>query len=73
MEGGLGMGSKMSPVLAELIMKDWEGEDIENKERIIYMDNSIGIWRGEEDELKEEINQMEVKKKDIQFELEVEK
>ena len=31
---GLGMGSRMSPVLAEIIMKIWEKEKIDEETRI---------------------------------------
>ena len=76
-EEGLGIGSIMSPVLAEIIMKRWEKEKIEGERRIRnfrrYVDNSIGIWRGGKDTLEERVKEMEDEKKGIQLKLEVEK
>ena len=58
-ENGLGIGSKMSPVLAELIMKRWENENVENEERIRqygrYVDDSLGVWKGSKNELEEKV------------------
>ena len=34
-EEGLGIGSRMSPVLAEILMKRWEKEKIDTEIRII--------------------------------------
>ena len=42
--------SRMSPLLAEILMKRWEKEKIESERRIRnfkrYVDDSIGIWGG---------------------------
>ena len=49
-EEGLGIGSRMSPVLAEILMKRWKREKIYTEIRIRkfrrYVDDSIGIWKG---------------------------
>ena len=70
------MGSKMSPVLAEIVMKGWE-EDIIDKERKIrkfgrYVDDSLGIWKGRKTELEEKGKEMEDTEKGIKLKLEVE-
>ena len=58
-EEGLGIGSRMSPVLAEILMKRWEKEKIDTEIRIRkfrrYVDDSIGIWKGEKEKIDTEI------------------
>ena len=55
----------MSPVLSEVIMKRWENENVENEKRIrkygIYVDDSLGVWKGVKNELEEKVNKMEDK------------
>ena len=51
---GLGIGFKMSPILAEIIMKIWEEERVEGEERIRkfrrYVNDSLGVWKGKKRE-----------------------
>ena len=75
MEEGLGIGSKMSPVLAEILMKKWEKEKVEEEGKIrkfrSYVDDNIGLWRGRRDDLERKVS-MEESKKVIKFKFEVE-
>ena len=52
---GLGIGSKMSPVLAEILMKKWEKEKRDEEHRIRtfkrYVEDNIGIWRGRKEDM----------------------
>ena len=54
-EEGLGIGSKMNLLLAEILMKKWEKEKTEEEGRIRkfrrYVDGSIGIWIGRREDL----------------------
>ena len=65
----------MSPVLAELIMKRWENENVENEERIRqygrYVDDSLGVRKGSKNELEEKVK-MEDREKGIKLKLEIE-
>ena len=74
---GLSMESKMSPELAELIMKRWEEEKVDKVKNIRkfdrYVDDSLDIWKGKKNELKEKLKELEDKSKGIKLKLEVEK
>ena len=71
------MGSKMSPVLDDIVMKKWEEENIDKERRIRrftrYVDDSLGIWRGEKRELEEKMKELEDNEKGIEIKLEIEK
>ena len=65
----------MSPVLAEIMMKKWEKEKIdEHRIRKFkkYVDDSIGIWRGRKEDLERKVRSMEDSRKGIKLKLEVE-
>ena len=59
------MGSKMSPVPAELILKRWEEEKVDKVKNIRkfgrYVDDSIGIWKGKKNKLEEKVKELEDK------------
>ena len=63
-------------VLAEVIMKRSEKENVENEKRIRkygrYVDDSLGVWKGSKNELEEKVKKMEDKEKGINQELEIE-
>ena len=75
-EDGLGIGSRMIPILAEILMKRWEKEKVEDEGRIRnlkrYVDDSIGICKGKREELEEKVKTMEDGKKGIKLKFEVE-
>ena len=58
-DDGLGMGSKMSPILTEIVMRKWEEEEVEGENKIIkfvmYVDDILGVWRGDRTELIDKI------------------
>ena len=60
-----------SPVLAEIIMKSWEEENVETDKRIRkferYVNDSLGVWRGSKIELEEKVKKMEDKEKGIKL------
>ena len=66
---GPGIGSKMSPVLAEILMKKWEKEKIDEEDRIRkfkrYFDDNIGIWTGRKEDLERKVRSMEDSRKVI--------
>ena len=73
---GLAIGSRMSPVLAEILMKKWEKEKIDEEHRIRkfkrYVDDSIEIWRARKEDLERKVRSMEDSRKAIKLKLEVE-
>ena len=70
-EEGLGIGSRMSPVLAEIMMKRWEEEKVEGEKRIgnfrRYVDDRIGIRKGKREELEEKVKSIEDEEKGIKL------
>ena len=75
-ENGLGMGSKMSPALAKIIMKGREEEKIDKERKIRkfgrYVDDSLGIWKEEKNRIGRKVDEMEEKGKGIELKLEEE-
>ena len=65
----------MSPVLAEIMMKGWEGEKLEKERKIRkfgrYENDSLGIWKGKKTELEEKVKEIEDKEKGIKLKSEV--
>ena len=65
------MGSRMGPVLAEIIMKIWEEESIADENRIWsfrrYADDSIVIWRVVREDLERKVKSTEDNKKGIKL------
>ena len=71
---GLGMGSKMSPILAEIVTRKWEEEKVEGGKIIIfvrYVDDILGVWRGDRTELNDKIKSMEDEENGIKLILEI--
>lgn len=66
----------MSPVLAEIVMKRWEEEKIDKEKKIRkfgrYIDDSLGIWKGNKMEFEEKMKKIRGQKKRIKLKLEVE-
>lgn len=60
-ENDLGIGSRMSPVLPEIMKKRWEEENIRKFGR--YVDGSLGIWKGKREELEETEIAWKIKRK----------
>ena len=64
-ENELWKGSKMNPVLAEIIMKGWEEENIDKERKILkfgrYVDDSRDKWKGKKTELEEKVKEMQDK------------
>ena len=60
---GLGMGSKMSPILAEIVMRKWEEEKVEEENKVIkfvrYVVDILGVWRDDRTEFNDKIRSME--------------
>ena len=73
---GLGIGSKMSLVFAEILMKKWEKEKRDEEHRIRtfkrYVEDNIGIWRGRKEDLERKVRSMEDIRKGIKLKMEVE-
>ena len=71
-ENDVGMGLNMSPILTELKIRKWEEEKLKKKQKRIkqfsrYVQGSIGIYRGIQEELKEEVKKIEESQKGIQL------
>ena len=71
---GLGMGFKMSPILAEIIMRSWEEYKDINAMRVSnyirHVDDIIGISRKKEEDLREVMKKIEDIERDFGWELE---
>ena len=70
-EESLRIGSRMTQVLAEILMKRWEEEKIEDEGRIMnfrrYVVDSTGIWKGRREDLEEKVKTKEDRKKGIKL------
>ena len=57
----------MSPMLAKIVKRKWEGEKVEGENKVIkfvrYVDDILGVWRGDRTELNNKIKSKEDEKK----------
>jgi hypothetical protein len=77
MKDGLNIGSCLSPVLADIVMNEWEKKVVEKGgERLIlfcrYVDDCLGVWKGTQRQLEIFISELEDVEKGIQIDTEVE-
>jgi len=75
---GLSIGSKLSPVLAEIVMNEWEKKvRLKGGDKLVffsrYVDDCLGIWKGTKRQLEKFVKEIEDREKGIELELEVEK
>jgi hypothetical protein len=74
---GLSIGSCISPVMANIVMNEWEKSVIEKgKENLLvfcrYVDDCFGIWKGTRRQLDNFINEINDEEKGIKLEKEIE-
>ena len=75
---GLSIGSCISPVMADLVMNDWEKIVIgKGRDRLLlfcrYVDDCFGVWKGSTRQLDKFIKELNDEKKGIILESEMEK
>jgi hypothetical protein len=78
MKDGLSIGSCISPVMADLVMNEWEKLVIEKgKDKLLafcrYVDDCFGVWKGTREQLEGFINDIDDEERGIKLEKEIEK
>jgi hypothetical protein len=65
----------MSPMLAKIVKRKWEEEKVEGENKVIkfvrYVDDILGVWRGDRTVLNNKIRSMEDEEKGIKLKLEI--